>query len=299
MGPSSSVAAWTKMQFKVRALRTFLSRIEAIGIPAMPVKGILLAHLLYEDLVERTFGDVDLVARPRDFPRILRVARQAGWPVVWDSKQLGNVNFIVEGVAMDVAATIGPPGTSAVRVGDLLRRAQRKSSPLGFPHHQIEIHDHTLLMAVDTFKDKLISKATARADLVRLAALPDFEPGRLVRLAETAGLKTMVSIVAEWVLEEAASPAWTAIRDSLPDKELRIGYAKRYRALTGHPAQRDGWRLACLTRRISDSPSRRAWALALGVLGSAVFVARHGSLSFSVWEDYWSRRKQTRSDGPT
>jgi hypothetical protein len=240
--------------------------------------------------VERPLSDIDLLIRPRDFVPALRVARAASWPIVWDSKVLGSVNFIVDNMAVDVAVSLGPPGTSAMGVRELLERSERRVEPLGFPHSQIELHDHALLMSVDAFKDKLWVKEWASRDLQMIAEMPGFEPLRLVQLARTARLETMLSIVAYWMSEQMRSRPWTTIHDSIPSGDVRSAYAKKYLALAAAPADRHRWRLACLARTVSDAPARRAWALALGATGSALFGLRYGSLTLSPWDTYRDRR---------
>jgi Uncharacterised nucleotidyltransferase len=280
---SQEIVAFVGLHHKTQVLRTVLDHLDRRGVAALPVKGILLAPLLYADPLERPFGDVDLLIDPRDFLRILTIAKDAGWPLVWDSKQLGNVNLVVRDIAVDVEASVGPPGTSGVGVREVIRRSQRGVAPLGFPHLQIEVHDHALLMAVDTFKDKLKLKPWAREDLLRIATLPGFQPRCLVERARAAGLETMLAIVADWLLEKAFSSEWVKVRNDLPNPVVRPKYAQTYRDMTEALNGPPGWRLAWLARTVSDSPSRRIWAVALGAIGSAMFLARHGSLSASPW----------------
>jgi hypothetical protein len=281
---------WAAHEAGRRSLEKVLRRFDDARIPSLPVKGILLARQLYADPLERPLADVDLLIQPRDFLRALRVARSANWPLVWDSKVLGSVNFIVDSMPVDVAVSLGPPGTSAIGVRELLERSERRVEPLGFTHSQIELHDHVLLMAVDAFKDKLRVKDWASRDLLRIAEMPGFEPLRLVRLARAARLETMLAVVASWLSEQAPSRPWTTIRDSLPGDDLRPGYARKYLAMAAAPPEEHRWRLALLARAVSDSPARRVWALALGAAGSVIFGARYGSFSHSVWDAYLERQ---------
>jgi hypothetical protein len=218
---------------------------------------------------------------------------------VWDSKALGTVNFVVEDVAFDVACSLGPPGVSATGVAHLLGRARRGEEPLGFPHWQIDLHDHALVMALDAFKDKLgRGKPSAREDLVRLAGDAGFSPAVLVARAVEARLTTMLALVADWVLTAGPAPAWRAVRDHLRGTPLRTTYMGQYAQGCARSAGDGGdararCYLSALTRAVSDAPVRRALALALGGLGSAVYVARHGTLAAYAWR----ARTRPRPDG--
>lgn len=277
-------AAWAALELRLHALGQVVLRLDNEGIPSLPIKGALLARQLYEEARDRPLIDVDLLIQPRDFPRLLRIARSQKWPLVWDSKQLGNVNLLVDGTAIDIASSLGPPGTSAIGVETLLRRASRATEPLGFPHWQIDLHDHALLVAVDAFKDKLGSKPHSREDLLRIGASPAFAPPRLAEIAREARLETLVAIVSAWVLEEASSPGWQAVRRALgPVRRESYGRFFRYlckrRAAPLHRIP-----LALLARSASDSPPRAALALALGGAGTLFFLARNRG--FSVKADH-------------
>jgi hypothetical protein len=54
---SDRLAAWTQHVRHTRALRTVLDRFAAARIPALPVKGIVSAKVLYDDVAERLLTD--------------------------------------------------------------------------------------------------------------------------------------------------------------------------------------------------------------------------------------------------
>jgi len=283
---SPRLVAWATLEVRTAVLRKVAAKLEASGIDCLPVKGILLARQIYGDPIERPFADVDLLIRPRDFRRAIRVAKDAGWRLYYDSKILGSVNFIVDGVAFDTVSSIGPPGLCAVGVDEVMRRAKRGVEPLGFEHLQIERHDHALLVAIDAFKDKFGVKPQYREDLIRVVAEGGFATEQLVDLATEARLRAMLAIVADWVLEGAESPAWEDVRKRLATDPLRRGYMQKFRALMGGPTT--GWRgmrLSVLARAASDAPARRAMAVALGAIGTAVFLVRHRSLTAKGLQD--------------
>jgi hypothetical protein len=279
-----SVQVWAAQERALHVAKIATGALDEAGVRSLPVKGVLLARQVY-DPARRPIGDVDLVIEPSNLKRALRAARASGWNVVWDSKTLGNVNVVVRDVPVDIVCSLGPAGVSAVGATDMLSRATRCDEPLGFPHWQIDVHDHALLLAVDAFKDKLgRGKPWAREDLVRICALDGFSLPAFVERASAARLRTMLAIVAEWVVASAPDAAWSEIGARLREAPLRRGFAERYeRALRTSGSRWQRWRLSAMTRAVSDSPARRALALALGALGTARFVARHGSLDAKVW----------------
>jgi hypothetical protein len=281
---------WTRHELALRAAEMALSALEKRAVRAIPVKGLILGRGVY-DPVERPIADVDLILRAADFPALVETARDEGWPLVWDSKLVQSVNFLVESVAIDVMGSFGPPGVAATPMSTILARARRARDPLGFLHWQIEHHDHALLLAIDAFKDKLgAGKPWAAEDLLRIAAEDRFRPATLVQRAGEARLHTMLTIVADWLLASNQSPAWTEVRRLLGPRPPRPRYAEYYRC---HLRVRSrstlhSWYLAALTRAVSDAPWLQAYALALGAIGAARFLTRHGSLRADVWRPHRS-----------
>jgi hypothetical protein len=282
-----SLETWATQERGLYVARNVISKLENAGVRSLPVKGVLLARLVY-DTADRPIADVDLIIERPNLERAVGVAKTAGWRTIWDSKALGNVNFVVDDIAIDVACSMGPAGVSAIGSTALFERATRSERPLGFPHWLIEVHDHALLVAIDAFKDKLgRGKPWAREDLVRIVKLEGFSAEALVERAASARLGTMLAIVSDWIVSVAPNPAWSEIRERLTRRPLRTRYLARYaRALERKGASAwQRWYLSALTRAVSDSPARRAAALVLGAVGTARFVARHGGLDVNVWND--------------
>jgi hypothetical protein len=283
---SPELKNWSTYQLALRAAKTAISTLESAGVRALPVKGILLAQQIY-DPAERPIADVDLIVSRADFTKAVTVARRSHWELVWDSKTLGNVNFIVHGVAVDVMSALGPAGLTDVAVSALLTRAAPRTDPLGFLHWQMEQHDHTLLLAIDAFKDKLgWGKPWAREDLVRLAQRGGFSAATLVKRAEEARLQSLLAIVANWILAAGPSIQWSDVRRRLHMLRLRPRYMERYEArVRARPTSTVArWHLSALTRAASDSRTRCALALALGAVGAGRFLLRHSSLRANPWD---------------
>ncbi len=62
-----------------RELIRIVDYLTELGIEVMPYKGLALAELIYGDIALRQSGDIDLLIRPQDFPRIRAAAREIGY----------------------------------------------------------------------------------------------------------------------------------------------------------------------------------------------------------------------------
>jgi hypothetical protein len=186
------------------------------------------------------------------------------------------VNLKVADVWCDVAAFVGPAGTCALGVADLLARAELGDRELGFLHARPELHDHVLLMAIDAFKDKLVQpKPHTREDLVRIAAPAEFSPDRLVARAREARLGTLLWVVADWLLAGGHDARWSLVRGLLETSRLRNGYAARYRRLSADQLEAHPTHSALLARTVSDAGWRRLAAPVLGLAGALSQRALH------------------------
>jgi hypothetical protein len=252
----SKVSAWAAHVVHLRAARTFLEACEAEGIPALPVKGIVTAYTLYDDPAERPLTDVDVRVVPRDVRHVVRLCRKRGWPIVQRMRTYANVVAMVDGVAIDVEAHVGPPGMCDLRVSSMLERA-RWSDALGFRARLPDFTDHAVLLVVNAFKDKLAGAFQwAIRDLDELPSR-----GRLDDFAarvRDSGVVTIACVVADWMLAVRAVEAWRPLRDSLGPLPR-----PRYAAALRHALELDraGLRARILSRMGADDPMRRLRAL--------------------------------------
>ena len=259
-------------QYATEALRRVLMAFDAAGIEALPVKGVVLAHTLYDDVRQRPIADVDLRVVPRDLRRVERVAGREGWPIFRNSKQLGSRGMNVCRALVEIETTIGPPGLCAVGVEEMMKRSRKTTGGLGFEHREPELHDHALVLCVNAFKDKLVlGVPSARGDLERIARQPGFYAGVVAERARDAKLRTVVWIVADWLCEEGRGGAWDEVRTALGGRPPRARYVAWYRALRDRSPTAPA--LSLLARVGSDSRSAQGVALALGAAGTAALWA--------------------------
>ena len=68
-----------KALFLSRELIRIVDHLSAIGIEVMPYKGLALAEMIYRDIALRQSGDIDLLIRPQDLPRIRDAVGELGY----------------------------------------------------------------------------------------------------------------------------------------------------------------------------------------------------------------------------
>jgi hypothetical protein len=68
-----------KVLLTARELIRILDRLDSLGVEVMPYKGPVLAETIYGDVAARQSGDIDLLIRARDLPRIKDAARDLGY----------------------------------------------------------------------------------------------------------------------------------------------------------------------------------------------------------------------------
>lgn len=68
-----------KVLFLSRELISILDCLDAVGVEAMPYKGLALAETIYGDIALRQSGDIDLLIRPQDLARISQALAPLGF----------------------------------------------------------------------------------------------------------------------------------------------------------------------------------------------------------------------------
>jgi len=263
-----AIATWAKHQLALSALRSTLDALEPAGVPVLVVKGMVLAYSLYSDVADRPMSDVDLRVRPRDFIRAVRVMRARGFPPLWDSRQLGAVSFVVDGTLVEIETSVGPPGLCTLRVARMLERSRERVLPGELRVREPEVHDHAVVLLVNAYKDKMVEcPRWSLDDLEAIAARLDPDT-LLARLAE-GRVRTLAWIAADWMARERGSERWRALRERIGPHAPRRLYAWVVRRSLRRAEA--SVVLRALSRIASDSPVQRAWALAAGGAGSAIF----------------------------
>ena len=262
-----AIATWAHHEASLFALRKALDALDGAQVPALVVKGMVLAYELYDDVAKRPMADVDIRVRSADFVRAFRSLRSRGWKPDFTSKQLGAVGFSLDGVLVEVESSVGPPGMCALTVADMLTRSEEQVLPGGPRVRVPELHDHAVVLVVNAFKDKMVDCPTwSIDDLETLAGRADMTS--LLGSVQRARVQTITWLVADWMARERRSEVWREVGRRIGAHAPRPAYAWAVRKL--QQRGNTSAMLRGLTRMGSDSRGQRAWSVAAGGLGAAV-----------------------------
>ncbi len=246
---------WARHEAARAALRRVLALLDAAGVEALPVKGVVTAAWLYPDVADRPITDVDVRVRPRDLDRVARALDAGGLRPLAGRSPTGNLVYEVDRMMVDVEPRVGPPGLCALSVDAMLRRAIA-SDLLGFRCRIPDPTDHAVHLVVNVFKDKLrLAAPWSLEDLERLARHRDFDVDALVARAKEAHVSNILAVVAAFMARRDEAWASIARRVGPPPRRAMAALA---RAMEASPESRA---TRTLTRFGGDRP--RDWAIAL------------------------------------
>jgi hypothetical protein len=259
------MGTWVRHQVALASLAEVLTVLERAAIPALAVKGIVLAYVLHDDVAKRPLSDVDLRVRPGDFVRAVRAMRAHGFAPQWSSRQLGAVTFEVHGTSVEFETSVGPPGLCALGVTRMVERAKARVLAGTVRVLAPEIHDHAVLMIVNAYKDKMVScPSWSVGDLETILSHVDIST--LLTRIEEAHVRAIAWIAGDWMARELGSESWRNLRDRIGTHPPRRLYAWAMRRWM----TRGSFMTRALARVGSDSAPRRVWALGAGGVGTAV-----------------------------
>ena len=265
MTKPEDIHRWAASEAKRGAFAEVVLAGDAIGVPVLPVKGVLTAQLFYPDPADRVMVDIDVRARPRDLARLCAAGEARGWERIEHSYAYACAAFKVLEERVELETHVGPPGFCGLTVDAMRARATRHVEPFGVPHLQPELHDHALMLIVNAFKDQLVSASDGGlVDLARMAELPEFSFPILAGRAQEAGVAALTWLVAEWMIEKRAEPRWRGLLDALGGRPPRPLWSKAFHALA-RPEAPPSLALRLLVRAAPDRISMRTNALAATV----------------------------------
>lgn len=270
-------ANWLVQMRAERALAELLPALSARGVEAMVVKGVALAHSLYEDQAARPISDVDVRIRPSKLHHVRTLAGERGWKVVMDAPVYDNMVLEIQDHQVDIEGHVGPPYVSALGIGEFFERATPQVFASGFTALVPSVEDHAILLTLNIFKDKITSAASwAIEDVRRIVSAPGFDENVFLARVSEAGIRTITRIVASH-MASLGSQSWASILRAL-GPETRPVYARLVRrAFTERASKTLATRV--LARVGADSPRARLKALAF----AARWEFAHGLARRGVW----------------
>ncbi|MBS2016694.1 MAG: nucleotidyltransferase family protein [Deltaproteobacteria bacterium] len=251
--PPDPRSVWIRQMAAVPVLAAL---VDAVGPRRLlPVKGIVTARTLYRDPAERALSDIDVrVSDVATLHEVIAFAEAKCHVVKHYLPAYRTAVLEMHGIDVDVECTVGAPGLCALSVATMLGRATVGTELFGFPCAIPELHDHALFLAVNLFKDKItLAHPWQVEDVIRIAAVPAFDPARFVALAGEARSLAIACVVAEWLAPRSAG--WRAVREEMGPRPPRRGYVRLLRWLFAHAPESTATRV--LARLASDDRAMR------------------------------------------
>ena len=207
----------------VGVLRKVVEAASSQGAVVAPVKGVVLSRWLYDDVVERPYRDLDLLVARDDLPRMEAAVAARGWPVQVFSREMGELEFTVDRVTVEIHAEFGRRDLSRLTIAEVLGSSVPDVGTFPFEIRRIDDIDHFLLLVANVTKKSFVyANAHQPADLDRLIDRLRPRWDELVARATAARFLTALREVAVWMADERGSPAFAPFVRALPTPKRRL-----------------------------------------------------------------------------
>jgi hypothetical protein len=176
-------AASTIMSLRRRALLDeVLLTLSERELSTALLKGIAYVDTIYANAAERPMNDIDLLVRPAQLPDVMRAMLDLGFERVGMSRKLSGyyhaIPFHRDGVIIEMHRNIMQPHRTAIRMGDIWKRAVPDS--YGTRAKRLDPVDELLLCIMHIARHELavpainyvdVWRSRARLDATQLATL--------------------------------------------------------------------------------------------------------------------------------
>jgi hypothetical protein len=207
----------------VSVLRKIIDAANSAGVIVAPVKGVVLSRWLFDDVADRPYRDLDVLISRDDLPRMAAVVESRGWPVQVHSPEMGELEFTVDRMTVEIHAEIGRRDLSRLTGAEVLKRSVPDARTFPFGIRRIDDIDHFfLLIANVTKKSFTYANAHQPADLDRLGERLRPRWGELVQRARGARFLTAFRNVAVWMADERGSATFGELVRALPATRRRL-----------------------------------------------------------------------------
>ncbi|HVR64736.1 MAG TPA: nucleotidyltransferase family protein, partial [Polyangia bacterium] len=201
----------------VSALRQVVELSSAAHIVVAPVKGVVLARWIYEALDQRPYQDLDLLVGRSALLPLIRAVKSRGWPIRHVSVEMGELEFEVDRLVVEVHAEFGRRDLTRLSNDEVIARARPDRETFTFDVPRIDDVDHLLLLVANvTKKAYTYANPHQPADLERLLARLEPRWDALISGAQAAGFTTGLHSVAAWMADEHGSALFSRFLLRLP-----------------------------------------------------------------------------------
>jgi putative nucleotidyltransferase-like protein len=193
-----------KALFLSRELIRIVDRLSSLNIDVMPYKGLALAEIIYGDIALRQSGDIDLLIRPQDLPRIRDAVRELGYTPHLALSEVEERDYLTSGYEYVFDGTAGPnllevqwaiqPRFYAVDF-DMASLFQRAISINVAGHTMKTLSFEDLLLALSAHAAKHVwARLVWLCDIARIMSLPTLNWIWIHSEAEALGILRIVRV---------------------------------------------------------------------------------------------------------
>lgn len=193
------------------------------GVTVAPVKGVVLSRWLYDDVSDRPYRDLDIVIARDDLSRMLAAVEARGWPIQVHSPEMGELEFTVDRLTVEIHAEFGRRDLSRLTIAELLARAAVDDRTFPFELRRIDDIDHFLLLVANVTK-KAFTYANPHQpdDLERFLARLRPRWDELLARVRAARFQTALRTVAIWMADEHRSALFGEFVGAMPASRRRL-----------------------------------------------------------------------------
>jgi hypothetical protein len=287
---SARDAAALRRRFTIAVLASEILRdaaraLGAVGIPVMPLKGVLLQRVLYADPAERLMSDVDVLVPEHQFGQAITALLGAGFRPQKVGRSLIEVALSSpKGLAIDLHRRLFSLGRYRLTTEAVFRRAAPDESLFGVPLHIAHPHDTAAHLIGKLVSDHAVSDAVPRLEeLARWAAHAQIDPAELAQHLARSVLGRAARYTSAMGTELIGGPFFPALLRALPADPVGQACARLARSVL---PRLDGTALAPVAAHLLNESLARGGASALLALRNRWRHTRlglHGDRSPSDW----------------
>jgi hypothetical protein len=233
--PPAEIFAW-KQRFQLNLHKAlFLSRelirivdcLSALGIEVLPYKGVALAELAYGDIALRHAGDIDLLIRPQDFPRVGDAVRELGYTPHLAFSEAEERAYLKSGYECAFDCAAGPnllelqwaiqPSFYAVDFDmDALFQRAATITVAGHPMKTLSSEDLLLVLSAHATKH-VWGRLIWLCDIARIMALPALDWTWIASQAKALGIVRILRVTMLLANRLLGSTIPSAAQASVPE----------------------------------------------------------------------------------
>jgi hypothetical protein len=265
-----AIHAWAISAIALGSLRDVVGVLSPLGIDVMPLKGVVLQRIAYDDPADRRLVDVDLAVRSRDFHRAYAALVAAGFTDAHEEPHVWEVALRRPGspLCVDLHQHFTDAPRFRLSPDVMFARGHRDEALFGVPVIMPDDHDlyaHVFAHFAVTYV--IGNRLHHPDDLRRLAAARKLDVAVCAARLDDAGLARFARALLPLLIEGESDAFAGAVLAALKPDPIGDAIARAARAVFAHaPAQATSRRVAGLllnptlgdaTRALAEAATRR------------------------------------------